>query len=79
MLASMNVTLAMDAPMRAVRPPAPVRPEWRITGADLRAALSGTKPPDDAFAESIAEAISMVTSEMTNGAAVSAATLFFPA
>jgi hypothetical protein len=35
------------------------------TGADLRAAPTGTKPPDDAFAESIAEAISMVTSEMT--------------
>jgi hypothetical protein len=33
-------------------------------GADLRAALTGTKPPDDAFAESIAEAIAMVTSEM---------------
>jgi hypothetical protein len=33
------------------------------TGADLRAALTGTKPPDDAFAVSIAEAISMVTSD----------------
>ena len=51
----------------------------RNTGADLRAALSGTTPPDDAFAESIAEAISMVASEMTSGAAVGAAALSFPA
>jgi hypothetical protein len=42
-----------------------IGPSARSTGADLRAALTGTKPPDDAFAESIAEAISMVTSEMT--------------
>jgi hypothetical protein len=44
------------------------------TGADLRAALTGTKPPDDAFAQSIAEAISMVTPEMTTDGALSDAT-----
>jgi hypothetical protein len=34
------------------------------TGADLRAALMGTEPADDAFAESIAEALLMVTWEV---------------
>jgi hypothetical protein len=29
------------------------------TGADLRAALTGSTPPDDAFVKSIAEAMSM--------------------
>jgi hypothetical protein len=41
----------------------------RGTGADLGTALIGAEPPDDAFAESIAEAISKVTTEMTIGGA----------
>ena len=37
-------------------------------------ALTGTEPPDDAFAESICEATSMVTPEMTiDGALVASA------
>lgn len=44
------------------------------TGADLRAALTGTKPPDDAFAKSIADAISMVTTGMTTDGALPEAT-----
>jgi hypothetical protein len=35
----------------------------RGLGADLRAALMGTTPPDDTFAESITETLSMITSE----------------
>jgi hypothetical protein len=38
----------------------------RRTGADLRAALTGTASPDDAFVKSIAEAISIVTSEVVD-------------
>lgn len=49
--------------MRGSRPVAEIGPARRRTGADLRAALEGTTPPDDAFAASIAEAMSMVTSE----------------
>jgi prevent-host-death family protein len=49
--------------MRGNRPVAEISPARRRTGADLRAALAGTTPPDDAFARSISEAMSMVTSE----------------
>jgi prevent-host-death family protein len=42
---------------------AEIGPARRRTGADLRAALTDTAPPDDAFARSISEAMSMVTSE----------------
>ena len=49
--------------MRGSRPVAEIGPARRRTGADLRAALADIAPPDDAFAKSIAEAMSMVTSE----------------
>lgn len=52
--------------MRGSHPVAEIGPARRRTGADLRAALSGTTPPDDAFAASIAEAMSMVTSEVAD-------------
>jgi hypothetical protein len=39
-------------------------PSTRCTGADLSAALVGTTPPDDAFTERIAEAISTVTARV---------------
>jgi prevent-host-death family protein len=52
--------------MRGSRPVAEISPARRRTGADLRAALSDTTPPDDAFARSIAEAMSMVTSEVAD-------------
>jgi prevent-host-death family protein len=45
-------------------PIAEISPARRRTGADLRAALTGLTPPDDAFARSIAAAMSMVNSEM---------------
>jgi prevent-host-death family protein len=50
--------------VRGSSPVAEIGPARRRTGADLRAALAGTPPPDDAFARSIAEAVSMVTSEV---------------
>jgi antitoxin (DNA-binding transcriptional repressor) of toxin-antitoxin stability system len=50
--------------MRGNHPVAEISPARRRTGADLRAALGGTTPPDDAFARSISEAMSMVTSEV---------------
>jgi prevent-host-death family protein len=49
--------------MRGSRPVAEIGPARRRTGADLKAALVGTMPPDDAFARSISEAMSMVTLE----------------
>jgi prevent-host-death family protein len=50
--------------MRGSHPVAEIGPARRRTGADLRAALTGTAPPDDAFARNISEAMSMVTSEV---------------
>ena len=50
--------------MRGSRPVAEIGPARRRTGADLRAALAETTPPDDAFARSISEAMSMVTPEV---------------
>ena len=52
--------------MRGSHPVAEIGPARRRTGADLGAALAGTTPPDDAFARSISEAMSMVTSEEVN-------------
>jgi prevent-host-death family protein len=52
--------------VRGSGPVAEIGPARRRTGADLRAALAGTPPPDDAFARSIAEAVSMVTSEVSD-------------
>ena len=42
---------------RGNRPIAQIGPTHRRTGADLRAALAGTMPPDDAFEESVAAAV----------------------
>jgi prevent-host-death family protein len=50
--------------MRGSHPVAEIGPARRRTGADLRVALTGTAPPDDAFARNISEAMSMVTSEV---------------
>ena len=50
--------------MRGNHPVAEIGPARRRTGADLRAALADTTPPDDAFARSIAETMSMVTWEV---------------
>lgn len=52
--------------MRGNHPVAEIGPARRRTGADLRAALADTTPPDDAFARSISEAMSMVTSEVND-------------
>jgi prevent-host-death family protein len=52
--------------MRGNHPVAEISPARRRTGADLRAALADTTPPDDAFARSISEATSMVTSEVND-------------
>jgi len=52
--------------MRGSHPIAEIGPARRRTGADLREALAGTTPPDDAFAKSIAETVSMVTSEVND-------------
>ena len=49
--------------VRGNHPVAEIGPARRRTGADLRAALADTTPPDDAFARSISDAMSMVTSE----------------
>jgi len=43
---------------------AEIGPAHRRTGADLRAALEGTEPPDDAFARNISAALAMATSEV---------------
>jgi antitoxin (DNA-binding transcriptional repressor) of toxin-antitoxin stability system len=42
---------------------AEMRPARRRTGADLRAALEHMPPPDDRFAEEIAAAIGLISSE----------------
>jgi hypothetical protein len=52
--------------LHAYHPVAEISPARRRTGADLRAALGGTTPPDDAFGRSISEAMSMVTSEVND-------------
>jgi prevent-host-death family protein len=52
--------------VRGNNPVAEIGPARRRTGADLRAALTGTSPPDDAFVTNIAEAMSMVTSEVVD-------------
>jgi prevent-host-death family protein len=52
-------------------PVAEIGPAHRRTGADLRAVLVGTTPPDDTFEESIAEAIGyLMTDEGDPWAAV---------
>lgn len=42
---------------------AEIRPARRRTGSDLRAALEHTTPPDDHFADDIAAALALVSSE----------------
>jgi len=42
---------------------AEIRPARRRTGADLRAALENIPPPDDRFAEDIAGALALVSSD----------------
>src|SRR5689334_8085612 len=41
--------------VRGNRPVAEIGPARRRTGADLRKALAGTTPPDEAFAKSISD------------------------
>jgi antitoxin (DNA-binding transcriptional repressor) of toxin-antitoxin stability system len=45
---------------------AEIGPARRRTGADLRAALADVSPPDDRFAEDIASAVALLTSEGTD-------------
>ncbi|OHV44256.1 type II toxin-antitoxin system prevent-host-death family antitoxin [Pseudofrankia sp. BMG5.36] len=45
------------------RPIAEIGPTRRRTGADLRAALAGTTPPDDAFEKSIAATVSRLSTD----------------
>jgi prevent-host-death family protein len=49
--------------VRGNHPVAEIGPAHRRTGADLRAALDGTTPPDEAFASDIAAALALVASE----------------
>jgi antitoxin (DNA-binding transcriptional repressor) of toxin-antitoxin stability system len=48
---------------RGHRVVAEIRPARHRTGADLRAALEHIPPPDDRFAEDIAGALDMISSE----------------
>lgn len=50
--------------LRGNHPVAEIGPAHRRRGADLRTALKGTPPPDDAFAKDILAALAMVTSEV---------------
>lgn len=50
--------------MRGNHPVAEIGPAHRRTGADLRAALADTTPPDEDFARNIADALSLVSSEV---------------
>jgi prevent-host-death family protein len=52
--------------LRGNHPVAEVGPAHRRTGSDLNAALEGTPPPDDAFADDISAALAMVTSEVSD-------------
>jgi prevent-host-death family protein len=48
---------------RGHRPVAEIGPARRRTGADLRAALASTEPPDEKFTKDIAEAVALLTNE----------------
>lgn len=48
---------------RGNRPIAEIRPASRRTGRDLQAALAGISPPEDGFADDIADAVGMLSSE----------------
>jgi prevent-host-death family protein len=51
---------------RGNRAVAEIRPAHRRTGRDLRAALTETASPDDAFEASIADALTHVTNDRTD-------------
>lgn len=48
---------------RGHHPVAEIGPPRRRTGADLRTALAGIAPPDDRFADDIADALALLTVE----------------
>jgi prevent-host-death family protein len=48
---------------RGNRAIAEIRPVRRRTGRDLRAALADTTPPDERFADEIAGAVALLTTE----------------
>jgi prevent-host-death family protein len=48
---------------RGHRPIAEISPAHRRTGADLRAALAATEPPDERFSDDIAEALALIDNE----------------
>lgn len=48
---------------RGNRPIAEIRPALTHNGRELREALEGSAPPDEHFAESIAEAVGLLTME----------------
>jgi prevent-host-death family protein len=50
--------------VRGNHPVAEIGPVHRRTGADLRAAIEGTVPPDENFERDISAALAMVTSEV---------------
>ena len=52
--------------LRGNNPVAEIGPAHRRTGADLRAALEGSTPPDEAFARNISAALAAVTSEVAD-------------
>jgi prevent-host-death family protein len=50
--------------LRGSHPVAEIGPAHRRRGVDLRTALEGISPPDDAFTKDILAALAMVTSEV---------------
>lgn len=50
--------------VRGSHPVAEIGPAHRRTGADLRAALAGVPPPDEEFSRHIAEAVTLLRSEV---------------
>lgn len=48
---------------RGNRPVAEIGPARRRTGADLRAALAGVPAPDDQFADDVASAVALLTTD----------------
>ncbi len=50
--------------LRGSHPVAEIGPAHRRTGADLRTALEGTVPPDEAFTADISAALSLVVPEV---------------
>jgi prevent-host-death family protein len=48
---------------RGSRPVAEIRPAHRRTGRDLRAALTGTAPPDEQFSSDIASALALLVTD----------------